>query len=643
MKITPYKIKKGIRYFKHYGPKAFFNRLRDKMEPDQVPYGPWFERYRASREELLRQENEWHKFAYQPMISIVVPCYQTKERYLLEMMESVCAQSYGNWQLCLMDATPSGQVERVVQEFCGKSQEKRIFYRHLEKNMGIAGNTNAGLEAAQGEWVGFLDHDDLLAPEALYEMAALMNREPETEVIYSDEDQVEETKQGLSHKKPHFKPDFSPDLLCSNNYITHFLCVKTSVLKQAGGFRKEFDGAQDYDFILRCTEKAKKTGHVPRVLYHWRVHSNSTADNPLSKTYAYEAGQRALEEHLARMGQQGAVSQLPHFGFYRVKYAVEGEPLVSILIPNKDQAPVLRRCLASIQKSTYQNYEIIIIENNSTEQETFSYYRELLGDGNLAKAQEGVYGEENLSEEQEGVYGEGSPASVQEGVYGEGTLPGGQNIRVVVWKEGFNYSAINNFGASFAKGSYFSLLNNDIEIITKDWIEEMLGNCQRPEVGIVGARLYYPDNTIQHAGIVVGIDGIAANMFPGLRRGQEGYYHKAAIQLNYSAVTAACMMVSREVFEKLKGLEEKLTVAFNDLDFCLRAIKAGYLVVYNPFVEAYHYESKTRGAEDTEEKMRRFWKEIDFIRTRWITLLKEGDPYYNPNFSLKKCNYALKP
>ena len=405
MKITPYKIKKGIRYFKHYGPKAFFNRLRDKMEPDQVPYGPWFERYRASREELLRQENEWHKFAYQPMISIVVPCYQTKERYLLEMMESVCAQSYGNWQLCLMDATPSGQVERVVQEFCGKSQEKRIFYRHLEKNMGIAGNTNAGLEAAQGEWVGFLDHDDLLAPEALYEMAALMNREPETEVIYSDEDQVEETKQGLSHKKPHFKPDFSPDLLCSNNYITHFLCVKTSVLKQAGGFRKEFDGAQDYDFILRCTEKAKKTGHVPRVLYHWRVHSNSTADNPLSKTYAYEAGQRALEEHLARMGQQGAVSQLPHFGFYRVKYAVEGEPLVSILIPNKDQAPVLRRCLASIQKSTYQNYEIIIIENNSTEQETFSYYRELLGDGNLAKAQEGVYGEENLSEEQEGVYG----------------------------------------------------------------------------------------------------------------------------------------------------------------------------------------------------------------------------------------------
>ena len=350
---------------------------------------------------------------------------------------------------------------------------------------------------------------------------------------------------------------------------------------------------------------------MPKVLYHWRVHSNSTSDNPLSKTYAYEAGQRAVEGHLARSGKQGEVSQLPHFGFYRVRYAVEGEPLVSVLIPNKDQAAVLRRCINSVQASTYQNYEVIIIENNSVEQETFAYYQELLG----------------------------SPGSH----CGAGALPGGQKVQVVVWEDGFNYSAINNFGASYASGDYFILLNNDIEIITKDWMEEMLGNCQREEVGIVGARLYYPDNTVQHAGIVVGIDGIAANMFPGLRRGQEGYYHKAAIQLNYSAVTAACMMVKRELFERLGGLEEQLAVAFNDVDFCLRAVKSGYLVVYNPFVEAYHYESKTRGKEDTEEKVRRFGEEIEFIRTRWIGLLKKGDPYYNPNFSLKKCNYALKP
>lgn len=259
---------------------------------------------------------------------------------------------------------------------------------------------------------------------------------------------------------------------------------------------------------------------------------------------------------------------------------------------------MLRRCVESIRKSTYRNYEIIIIENNSTEPETFAYYQE---------------------------------------------LQDRQHARVVVWEKGFNYSAINNFGASHAQGSYFILLNNDVEILTQDWIEELLGNCQRPEVGIVGARLYYPDNTVQHAGIVVGIDGIAANMFPGLRRGQEGYYHKAALQLNYSAVTAACMMVSREAFEKVRGLEEKLAVAFNDVDFCLRVRKAGYLVVYDPFVEAYHYESKTRGAEDTQEKVRRFGEEIEFFRTRWIELLKEGDPCYNPNFSLKKCNYALKP
>lgn len=596
---------------KHYGPKAFWNRLLDKMEPNQVPYGPWWERHKAGEEELARQRRQGEKFTYQPLISLVVPCYQTPEKYLLEMLDSVRSQSYGNWQLCLADATPSEAVGLAVRRYCESHQEARILYRRLEGNLGIAENTNQGLKLAQGEWIGFMDHDDLLAPEALYEVAALINQDPEVEAIYSDEDQVEGAGQALKHKKPHFKPDFSPDLLCSNNYITHFFCVKRGVLGQVGGFRKEFDGAQDYDFILRCTEAAKKTGHVPKVLYHWRVHSNSTADNPLSKTYAYEAGRRAVQEHLSRTGKQGEVSQLAHFGFYRVRYAVEGEPLVSILIPNKDQAAVLRRCITSVQKSTYRNYEIIVIENNSVEQETFAYYQELLGS--------------------------------REGHCGTGALPGGQKVQVVVWEGGFNYSAINNFGASYASGSYFILLNNDIEIITEGWMEEMLGNCQREEVGIVGARLYYPDNTVQHAGIVIGIDGIAANMFPGLRRGQEGYYHKAAIQLNYSAVTAACMMVERELFERLGGLEEQLAVAFNDVDFCLRAVESGSLVVYDPFVEAYHYESRTRGKEDTEEKVRRFGEEIEFIRTRWIALLKKGDPYYNPNFSLKKCNYALKP
>ncbi len=623
MKITPYKIKKGIRYFKHYGPKAFWNRLRDKLEPEDVPYAPWYEKYKAGAEELARQARQEQKFVYRPLVSVVVPCYQTPENYLRQMLDSVRLQSYGNWQLCLADATPSDQVAEAVESYCQQYSETRIVYRHLQENQGIAGNTNVGISMAQGAWIGLLDHDDLLAPNALYEMVAQMNQEPQTEALYSDEDQVEETRHGLEHKKPHFKPDFSPDLLRSNNYITHFFCVKRTVVEQAGGLRDEFEGAQDYDFILRCTEIAVRVGHVPKVLYHWRVHSNSTADNPLSKTYAYEAGQRALQEHLERVGQLGEVSQLMHFGFYRVQYPVKGNPMVSIIIPNKDQSDTLRRCIESLMKSSWQNYEVIIVENNSQEAETFQYYQELcteLGENYLKKSESGG-----------------------QAIYGQGFLPSGQPIKVVVWENGFNYSAINNFGAAYAKGEFFVLLNNDIEIITKNWLEEMLGNCQRPEVGIVGARLYYPDNTIQHAGIVLGIDGIAANMFPGLRRGQEGYYHKAAIQLNYSAVTAACLMVSKEVYQKVQGLEEQLAVAFNDLDFCLRVCREGYLVVYDPFVEAYHYESKSRGEEDTKEKVHRFGEEIEFIRSRWIDLLKQGDPYYNPNFSLKKCNYALKP
>lgn len=616
MKITPYRIIKGFKYLKHYGPKSFWNRLCDRLEPEDVPYEPWFQHYRAGTEELLKQKKQEQKMRYRPLISIVVPCYQTPEKYLLEMMESVYNQSYSNWQLCLADASPSEEVKQWVETFIQEKSETRIVYQQLEENFGIAENTNAGLKMAQGEWIGLLDHDDLLAPEALFEMVQKMNSDLELEIIYSDEDKITEGRRGeWIHSQPHFKPDFSMDLLRSNNYITHFLCVKREVLEQAGGFRREFDGAQDYDLILRCVEIAKKVGHVSRVLYHWRVHPDSTSDNPITKRYAYEAGQRAIEEHLERTGQRGNVSQLKHFGFYRVAYPVSGNPLVSILIPNKDEGETLKRCIDSIEKSTYGNYEIIIIENNSKEEETFHYYEKLC----------------NTSYERE------------ERISCQGQLPGGQRVKVVTWKEGFNYSAINNFGASFAAGEYLILLNNDIEVITQNWIEEMLGNCQRSEVGIVGARLYYPDNTIQHAGIVVGIDGIAANMFPGMKREREGYMHRAAIQLNYSAVTAACMMVERQIFEKVGGLEEGLAVAFNDVDFCLRVREAGYLVVYNPWVEAYHYESKSRGKEDSKEKVHRFGEEIEFIRERWIKILKEGDPYYNINFSLKKCNYALKP
>lgn len=625
MKITPYRIMKGFKYLKHYGPKAFWARLLDRMEPEEVPYEPWFEHFKAGNEELQKQRKQEKKFSYRPLVSIVVPTYQTPKQYLTEMLDSVQNQSYSNWQLCVADASPSEEVKRQIETYIREKQETRIVYKHLEKNLGIAQNTNAGLELATGEWIGLLDHDDLLAPETLFEMVSKMNQDSQIEILYSDEDKITEEKKGeWKHSQPHFKPDFNIDLLRSNNYITHFFCVKSNVLEQVGGFRQEFDGAQDYDFILRCIEKAKKVGHVPKILYHWRIHSNSTSDNPMSKKYAYDAGQHAIEEHLARIGQKAEVSQRKFFGFYRVKYQVQGMPLVSILIPNKDQASTLKRCIQSIEKSTYQNYEVIIIENNSTQEETFRYYSELCS--MQYQSDKGMKNDSGTEKK-----------------FCEGTLSGGQSVRVVTWQEGFNYSAINNYGATFARGEYLVMLNNDIEMITDDWLEEMLGNCQRPEVGIVGARLYYPDNTIQHAGIVVGIDGIAANMFPGMRREREGYMHRAATQLNYSAVTAACMMIERKIFDEVGGFDEVLTVAFNDLDLCLRIGKAGYLVVYNPWIEAYHYESKSRGKEDTKEKVRRFGEEIEFIRTRWITLLKEGDPCYNPNFSLKKCNYALKP
>ena len=372
------------------------------------------------------------------------------------------------------------------------------------------------------------------------------------------------------------------------------MCIRD----RAGGFREEFDGAQDYDFIFRCVENSKEIVRVPKILYHWRTHRQSTADNPASKLYAFEAGKRAIEAHLKRAGEAAEVFHTKDYGFYRVKYQVEGTPLVSIVIPNKDEISTLKKCLESVWEiSTYKNIEILIVENNSEKQETFEYYKK---------------------------------------------IDGKRNVRVLYWKEAFNYSKINNFGISHAKGEYIICLNNDMEVIAPDWIEELLGHCQRAEVGIAGARLYYPDNTIQHAGVVIGMGGVAGSMFVGLDRRRTGYLHKPGIQQDLSAVTAACMMVKKNVFQEVHGFEEKLAVAFNDVDFCLKVREKGYLVVYDPYAELYHYESKTRGAEDTKEKVKRFQGEIQYMKEKWMTLLKKGDPYYNPNLSLKKWDYSLR-
>ena len=608
MKINVTTIRKGIRYLKHYGWKEFLIRLQEKQEQEAIPYNDWYEKVKPTEAELAEQRKISRKWKEGPKISIVVPLYNTPETFLREMIESVMASTYENWELCLADGTPGESViPAIVQEYQQNDRKiidkeaSRVVYQKLKENGGIAENTNAAIAMAGGDYIAFLDHDDVITPDALYEMADRIikgrNQGKEPEVLYSDEDKTDAGQAKVMD--PHFKPDFNPDLLCSNNYITHFLVVKRELADRLGGIRKDFDGAQDYDFVLRATEQAKVIAHIPKILYHWRMHELSTAGDGDSKSYARDAGKRAIEAHLERIGVEGSVEPTQYFGFYRVNYKLTERPLVSIIIPNKDETETLKKCLDAIAKSSYENYEVIIVENNSTEEATFSLYKKIESD----------------------------------------------KIRVVYYPDAFNYSKLNNFGASYANGTYYILMNNDIEVIETNWIEQMLSNCERREVGVVGARLYYPDNTIQHAGLVVGVGGslrgIGANLYQGMRRERSGYMHRAAIQMNYSAVTAALLMVKKEVYDKVNGFEEELSVAFNDVDFCLRVREAGYLIVYDPRVEAYHYESKSRGAEDSPEKVARFQSEIEFMRNRWETLLKEGDPNYNLNFSRVRPDYSL--
>ena len=593
-KLSPYTIRKGFRYMKHYGPKEFWIRLHERFEPEEVPYGPWYRAYIPTEETLETQRKQ--KFDYSPLISIAVPAYQTPVEFLRQMIESLIVQTYSNWELCIVNASPDNEeMQKVLAEY--SAGDSRVRFCNLKENLGIAENTNRAFAMAKGEFVGLLDHDDLLAPNALYEIVKILQDHPQADALYTDEDKV---TTGLDeHFQPHLKPDFNLDLLRSNNYICHFFVVRKSIVEKAGGFRKEFDGAQDYDFIFRCTENAGEILHVPEILYHWRTHKASTADNPASKMYAFEAGKRAIEAHLERTGTKGEVSHTQDLGFYRVKYPVQGKPLVSVIIPNKDEKETLQTCLEMLEKNTgYQNFEIIIVENNSTTDEIFRYYKELSRN---------------------------------------------RKIHLLRWGKEFNYSAINNFAVAHAKGEYLLFLNNDVKSINPDWLEEMLGVCQRPEVGGVGAKLIYPDNTIQHAGCVIGMGGIAGHMFVDMPADRTGYLHKASLLQDMSAVTAACLLMKKEVFEQAGGFTEELAVAFNDVDLCLKVRKNGYLIVYDPYVKLYHMESKTRGAEDSKEKVRRFQTEIEYMRCHWIDILKNGDPCYNKNLSLTKWNYSLKP
>ncbi len=603
MRITPYKIVKAWRYLRHFGPKAFWAHLLDRIDYSKSTYDEWYREHRPDERRLsaLREKNR----PGDPLISVIVPAYETPEKYLREMIASVRAQTYENWELCVADA--SDRTDRVrevllsegavpAEEASGTGEERcgRILFVRLPENAGIAENTNAACAAASGEYLGFMDHDDVLAPHALRCMADA--HLAGADMAYSDEDKV--TEDLSEHLQPNLKPEYNEDLLRSNNYITHFLTVSRALFDRAGRFRAGYDGAQDYDLIFRCAEKAEKIVRVPEILYHWRTHATSTSDNPESKLYAYEAGKRAIEDHLRRTGEEGSVTMLPEYGFYRVKYPVRGNPSVSVIIPNRDEAKALSACLRALAESEYPVREILIVENGSKDPATFALYEEAAKD---------------------------------------------PKVRILRWEKGFNYSAINNFAAREASGDYILFLNNDVRtVISRGWLTEMLGTACRPDVGIVGAKLYYPDDHVQHAGCVVGIGGIAGALFTDLPRARKGYLNKASIMQDLSAVTAAMMLIRADVFREAGGFTETLAIAFNDIDLCLKVREMGYLVVFDPFAEAYHDESRTRGDEDTEEKRRRFQTEIEYMRTRWHRILVEGDPYYNPNLSLQKWNYSLK-
>ena len=562
-------------------------------------------------EEAKRQRET--KFDREVKFSILVPLYNTPEKFLQQAIESVLAQTYENWELCLADGSDAehSNVEKICKEYmekdrkylqqCNSSLSDRIVYKKLSKNEGISGNTNACYSMATGNYIALFDHDDVLHPGVLYEyMKAIC--EKGADYIYCDETTFKGNKTIDDMITLHFKPDFAPDNLRANNYICHFSAFDRKLLEGTELFRSQFDGSQDHDMILRLTSRAKCVVHVPKLLYYWRSHAGSVASDINAKSYAIEAAKGAVAAHLTEQGYKNfEISSTKAFEtIFRIKYEILGNPKVSIVIPNKDHIEDLKRCITSIvEKSTYDNYEIVIVENNSVTEEIFEYYKKL---------------EEN-------------PA-----------------IRVITYEGDFNYSKINNLGVSQTTGDYVLLLNNDTQVITLDWMEELLMYAQRKDVGAVGAKLYYEDNTIQHAGVVLGLGAhrTAGHSHYRVSYNNLGYMGRLCYAQNVMAVTGACLMMRKSLFEQLGGLDESFAVSLNDVDLCIRAWKAGCVNVFTPFAELYHYESVSRGLDDQGEKAQRYNRESEAFRAKWKDLLEQGDPYYNPNFSLDRSDFALK-
>jgi len=750
-------------FIRENGFRAFWKKAVHKIQKidEDYDYPEWQFKTALSEAEIEAQRTAWQSLSFgylkymqdkqenapastpAPLISIVIPAYNTPEKYLVMLLDSFCAQTYPNFEAVIADGSEGGHtdVRRTVERYAAEDP-KRFKYVDAGGNQGIAGNTNAGLKAASGDFIALCDHDDELPPWALYEVVKAISAHPKAQFIYTDEDKIDFDGKALF--EPHFKSDFNMELLCSVNYICHLSVIRRDLLEKVGGFRAEFDGAQDHDFFFRCLEEATKEErvllehwykecspdadadahpssgaenkasassedtadpvgaadafspaamkelregrftsetviHIPVICYHWRYHKGSTASDPKAKLYAFEAGSRAVKAHYDRMGlSYEDVEKGVTYGYYHTKFKTpEAAPLVSVIIPNKDHSQDLDQCIRSvIAHSNYRNIEFVVVENNSTDPETFRYYQkagEVCFDLAEAMQQNGVAGSEDMSESAAGLEtvteasSEAATATSQQGK----TLPSEETaledssaaapatespfyenpfgdripVRIVRWAPetpGFNYSAINNFGVQHARGDLLLFLNNDVELISPDSITEMVSYTSRPEVGITGARLMYGDDTIQHAGVIVGLGGIAGAAFVGLHEKENSYMHRMMCVQDLSAVTAACLMMKKEPFLKVGGFREELAVAFNDIDLCMKVRATGRLVVYDPYVTFHHYESKSRGLEDTPEKVQRFNNEIAIFAHYWGEILEHGDPYYNPNLTLRKANFALR-
>jgi GT2 family glycosyltransferase len=523
-----------------------------------------------------------------------MPVYNVAPKWLDLAIKSLERQWYENWELCIVDDCSTNK--RTI-EYLKTIINSKIKIKFLRKNINISGASNEALKLAKGQYIALMDNDDELTPDALYEVVKCINKN-DAEFIYSDEDKLE---MNGSFSTPHFKPDFAPDMILSQNYISHLGVIRKDLIDKVGGFEIALEGSQDYDLYLKVFEHTDKICHIPKVLYHWRKVPGSTASEFSGKSYAQEAGRKSLENAMKRRKIDAKVLNGKYPGTYKVEYPIKNNPLVSIIIPFKDKPELLRMCIESIlNKSTYSNFEIIGISNNSEEKEIFDEMKRL----------------KNLD----------------------------KRVQFYEYNVSFNYSEINNYAIkNYAKGEQVILLNNDIEIITSKWIEEMLMYSQRDNVGVVGAKLYYPNNTIQHAGVIIGIGGVAGHAHKYFDKNDTGYFARLNLVQNFSAVTAACLMVKKSIYEEVHGLNEKhLKIAFNDVDFCLRVQEKGYNNIFTPYCEAYHHESISRGSENTKKKKDRFRNEVLYMKRRHRLILKNGDPYYNPNLTLAREDFSLQ-